>query len=661
MGRSQDREVKNMMARSGFFVLFAAYLTGAVISSLPIEKNQHSAAISAQSIVVSSAEYDRTSHVGHSFKSSYAAPQNKALKKAGDEKGSNPAQWWQRHARQAMLLQGKWWRQHKVALVQSVIKEPKSVEKRAIMVSKKQQKTESPDQRMLLAEKRRVTPSFEPALKIHQPTENFVMARPADVRGAFAKTRVSDLYSLGQSIGELQTSPSGESLRARLVGLDLTKSLPLIHRAVVAYGSKRTEFLDKNKPDLPSDVSKNSLPKAQRPHIPAQMPPSHVSKSKLPEGNKAPLTKKASLKEKIRLKKDKTTQCSADKVAGWSSLKLLEKHKELLRQSSAVSGDVSALLAALLKAKGFEAGTPVYMRIFKDRSLLEVWLEKDGRYALFHTYKICRWSGSFGPKLYEGDRQSPEGFYLVDDQLFNRHSWKWKGSFSIGYPNAYDKLHGRTGSLILVHGGCTSSGCFALTNPVIKEVHELAQLARDHGQQKFAIHVFPFKLTQANLKRHKNSPWSGFWDNLKEGYDLFEKNRTLPVVSVCNKRYVFALNGQQEAGAGGKNCYGLQAFIPGWRPARRVARIRRRGRRVYRGRSLGSRLSCNYNRPSCRKFIALKNRKRLKRRSVRKKVRVKSRRRRVARRPVSKRRRAFLRGARAIGRKRKPGGRRTRK
>ncbi len=379
----------------------------------------------------------------------------------------------------------------------------------------------------------------------------------------------------------------------QLAGLSLTNSFPLLRPVMSDYGDALVDLLGGLNPDLQpeirQDYSQNS----------SQVPLETIWRN----------------------------QCREEKVAGWFGTKLLAKHKELLKKSSFVSRNISARL----KAKGLKAGAPIYMRIFKDRSLLEVWLEKEGRYVLFHTYKICRWSGSFGPKLYEGDRQSPEGFYLVDDQLFNRRSWKWKGSFSIGYPNAYDKLHGRTGSLILVHGGCTSSGCFAMTNPVIKEVHELAQLARDHGQQKFAVHVFPFRLTNANLLRHKDSPWRGFWNNLKEGYDLFEKNRTIPSVTVCNKRYVFSLDGQTEGTATSNDCYGLQAFIPGWRPARRV-------RRASRGR-------CNRNRASCRKYLALKRSARKKRKALRA--------RRGSRRYASKRRRAHLRGARGIGRKAK--------
>jgi murein L,D-transpeptidase YafK len=277
-------------------------------------------------------------------------------------------------------------------------------------------------------------------------------------------------------------------------------------------------------------------------------------------------------------------------------------------------------LAAALAAKGFKPGSPIFMRIFKDSSKLEIWLGKQGRFQLYRSFDICRWAGGLGPKLYEGDNQSPEGFYLVDRKLFTRRSWKWRKSFSIGYPNAYDKVHDRTGSLILVHGGCTSSGCFAMTNPVIGEVYELARMAREKGQEKFHIHVFPFRMTEANLRRHKNSKWIDFWRNLKQGYDLFEKTGRPPRVMVCRKRYVFGEDGDGgKASVGGgaaslpvrERCYGLSDHVPGWRPAPRYARTR--GRRYRSGRHLATRarragvhVRCNVSRPSCRRWIALR-------------------------------------------------------
>ena len=346
-------------------------------------------------------------------------------------------------------------------------------------------------------------------------------------------------------------------------------------------------------------------------------------------------------------------QCVADKIAGWSGIKLLPRHVELLKKSKSASPEISLALAARLSMKGFTPGASIFMRIFKDRSELEIWLKKGERYALYHTYKICRWSGSFGPKLYEGDKQSPEGFYTVNRQLFTRPSWKWKGSFSLGYPNAYDKLHGRTGSLILVHGGCTSSGCFAMTDPVIDEVHELAQLARDNGQQKFSVHVYPFKLTTANLKKHQDGPWGSFWNNLKEGYDLFEETGLPPRVRVCDKRYVFAKGDVERSGDGwsGKGCYGLAAHIPGWKPASRFASkrlVKRRARRAAkRARRAGVRVRCNLNRASCRKHVSLKRKK------PKTKRRKSSRKKRLASKSRASKRRATMRRARTIGRKKK--------
>ncbi len=342
-------------------------------------------------------------------------------------------------------------------------------------------------------------------------------------------------------------------------------------------------------------------------------------------------------------------QCVTGNIAGWSGRKPLTGFASEARQfsTSRPLNSVPALsagLAAKLKNGGFRAGSSIFMRIFKDKSILQVWLMKEGRYALFHTYKICRWSGSFGPKLYEGDKQSPEGFYLVNRQLFTRRSWKWKGSFSIGYPNAYDKLHGRTGSLILVHGGCTSTGCFALTNPVIREVRELAQLARDGGQQQFHINVYPFELTKTNLARYKNSPWLSFWKNLKTGYDLFEQTRLPPRVRVCNKRYVFARADEAwtESRRRGKGCYGLADYIPGWKPAWRVA-SRYKGRHIRR---VGTR--CNLRRASCRKWLALRRN----RKTRRKRTKPRHYAARV-RRHHSTARRTSIRRARAIGRKHK--------
>lgn len=191
-----------------------------------------------------------------------------------------------------------------------------------------------------------------------------------------------------------------------------------------------------------------------------------------------------------------------------------------------------------LREKGLALGSPILMRIFKRDFELEVWMLKNGRYELFATYPICKWSGRLGPKLASGDRQAPEGFYSVDRGALNPNS-RWHRSFNLGFPNPYDRSHDRSGSFLMVHGGCGSIGCYAMTNPVIDEIWTILNRAFDGGQKRFQAQVFPFRMTEANLARYDGAQWSEFWTDLKSGHDLFEKDRLPPAVGVCNKRYTF--------------------------------------------------------------------------------------------------------------------------
>lgn len=194
---------------------------------------------------------------------------------------------------------------------------------------------------------------------------------------------------------------------------------------------------------------------------------------------------------------------------------------------------------ARLAAKGLSLGAPVFVRIFKREFELEVWMAKDGRYELFETYPICKWSGALGPKEKTGDRQAPEGFYSVAQSSLNPNS-RWHRSFNLGFPNAFDRAHGRTGSFLMVHGGCGSVGCYAMTNGVIDEIWRLVTRALDGGQARFQVQVFPFRMTDANLYAASGRPWHAYWMNLKTGYDMFEADRVPPVVGVCGKSYAFA-------------------------------------------------------------------------------------------------------------------------
>ncbi|MBI4792442.1 MAG: murein L,D-transpeptidase [Deltaproteobacteria bacterium] len=205
--------------------------------------------------------------------------------------------------------------------------------------------------------------------------------------------------------------------------------------------------------------------------------------------------------------------------------------------SIAVCQRVAPSLAMELSRLGVELGSPIFIRIFKESQELEVWVQADEGYRLFKTYDICYFSGDLGPKTREGDRQSPEGFYTVNEHQLNPNS-RYHLSFDIGYPNAYDKRLGRTGSALMIHGDCISVGCFAMTDSRIEEIYTLAEEALRNGQRFFRVHIFPFKMTAANMKKHKNSKWISFWKNLKEGYDYFEKTNMPPQITVAGKKYI---------------------------------------------------------------------------------------------------------------------------
>ena len=183
-------------------------------------------------------------------------------------------------------------------------------------------------------------------------------------------------------------------------------------------------------------------------------------------------------------------------------------------------------------------GSPVFIRIFKEENELELWIKSEGKFEIYKTFTICNWSGTLGPKLQEGDGQSPEGFYFVGASQLNPNS-RYHLSFNIGYPNAYDRSHGRTGSYIMVHGDCVSIGCYAMNDVQIEVIYRLAEAALENDQDFFRIHIFPFRMNSENMEEHKKNKWFDFWLNLKEGYDIFEKGHVPPNVQAQNGRYTF--------------------------------------------------------------------------------------------------------------------------
>lgn len=209
-------------------------------------------------------------------------------------------------------------------------------------------------------------------------------------------------------------------------------------------------------------------------------------------------------------------------------------------RSKAAIDRVKPKLMQALKAKGLQYGSPIFIRIFKQPKKLEVWVKKQTQFVLFKTYPICTYSGTLGPKQKQGDLQSPEGFYFVKPSQMNPYS-RFHLSFNLGYPNRYDRAHGRTGSALMVHGSCVSIGCYAMTDEKIEEIYALAEAALRRGQPFFRVHIFPFYMTEENMQSLKTSVWLSFWINLKEGYDFFEREKRPPNVLVKGKRYIFRL------------------------------------------------------------------------------------------------------------------------
>jgi murein L,D-transpeptidase YafK len=195
-------------------------------------------------------------------------------------------------------------------------------------------------------------------------------------------------------------------------------------------------------------------------------------------------------------------------------------------------------LLALLQQKKMPKTSPIVLRVFKEEAELEVWKQDiSGLFQLLKTYPICRWSGDLGPKLWEGDRQAPEGFYTITPALMNPNS-NYYLAINTGFPNSFDKANKRDGSLLMIHGDCSSSGCYAMTDEQISEIYALARDAL-LGRPSFQVQAYPFRLTPANLARHRDSPNLAFWKMLKIGNDHFETTHLEPKVDVCDRRYVF--------------------------------------------------------------------------------------------------------------------------
>ncbi len=228
--------------------------------------------------------------------------------------------------------------------------------------------------------------------------------------------------------------------------------------------------------------------------------------------------------------------------------------------SGRAQAPLSEQTVALIESKNMDKESPILVRAFKEEAELEVWKRnRDGQYALLRTYPICRWSGDLGPKKKQGDRQAPEGFYTITPGQMNPNS-NYYLAFNTGYPNAFDRSHGYTGSELMVHGDCSSRGCYAMTDTQMLEIYALARESFFGGQKEFQFEAFPFRMTALNMARHRKNPNFAFWKMLKEGYDHFEATHQEPKVAVCEKRYVF--DAVPRDGAGGQLHFSARGKCP---------------------------------------------------------------------------------------------------
>ena len=211
-----------------------------------------------------------------------------------------------------------------------------------------------------------------------------------------------------------------------------------------------------------------------------------------------------------------------------------------LERAKAAAERVRPGLVRDLTALGLRFGDPVFIRAFKEERQLEVWIRRraDGIYQLFRTWPIAAQSGRSGPKLAEGDGQVPEGFYAVSRAGMKPDS-SYHLAFNIGFPNAYDRHHGRTGSDIMIHGNRVSIGCLAMTDAKIEEIYTLCDAALGNGQPYFRVHLFPFRMTEERMALAKENRWFDFWKQIREGYDQFEKTRIPPLTTVESGQYRF--------------------------------------------------------------------------------------------------------------------------
>ncbi len=220
----------------------------------------------------------------------------------------------------------------------------------------------------------------------------------------------------------------------------------------------------------------------------------------------------------------------------------LQKHEYSPPETTSLGSSTYGIkeIKSQMTYKSMSINNPMLIRAFKSEMKLELWVRNNQskKYDLFKTYNVCKKSGSLGPKKKEGDLQTPEGFYNVNQGRLNPNS-KYFLSFNIGYPNEYDRSHGRTGSNLMIHGDCVSAGCLAMTNESISEIYTIIEENFKSGNESIPVNIYPFRMTSENMAFRRLYKSYKFWKNLKQGYDFFEKHNIPAHATASNGRYVF--------------------------------------------------------------------------------------------------------------------------
>ena len=223
-----------------------------------------------------------------------------------------------------------------------------------------------------------------------------------------------------------------------------------------------------------------------------------------------------------------------------SGIFFYELRKNSPKDLSSIREKIYSRLRGDLESKNLKIGAKVFIRIFEEEKILEFWMQEEGKktFKLFKTYPICHYSGGLGPKLKEGDLQAPEGFYSVTKDKLNPNS-RFHLSFNLGFPNALERSLGRTGSFLMIHGGCFSTGCYAMTNELMEEIYYLVEASLNSNDESFSVHSFPFKMSNHRIDKATSHKWYSFWSNLKQGYDWFESKSIPPEVDHDDGVYIF--------------------------------------------------------------------------------------------------------------------------